>query len=98
MTPDFTYQADMGFTRHELLKGLHTAVEPYTVKLIADSQAEISQQGRSVRLTMGAEGFRAIASMRIPLLPVTMDFYNFSEDQFDSFMSRFRRYLHKGGG
>ena len=53
---------------------------------------------RTVRLLTGKDGYRAIASMRIPQLAVTLEFSGFSQLQYDQFMDRFRKYLHKGGG
>jgi hypothetical protein len=98
MIADFVYQADMGFTRRELLKGLQTAVHPYEVKSLFTDPVEIVQDSRMVKLMTGADGFRAIASMRVPQLSVTLKFYGFSQQQHDQFMERFRKYLHKGGG
>lgn len=95
---DFQYRADMGFTRLELLKGLDNAVVPYQVVSLSSDPVEIVKENRVVKLTTGADGYRSIASMRIPLLPVSLDFYGFDQAQYDEFMQRFRKYLHKGGG
>lgn len=88
----------MGFTRRELLKGLENAVAPYKVVDLATDPVEIIDEGRIVKLTTGVDGFRAIASMRVPSLPVTLEFFGFDEQQHLLFMQRFRKYLHKGGG
>ena len=96
--PDFRYQADMGFTRVELLKGLENAVMPYTVSGGRKDPIEIHHDGRLVKLTTGPDGYRAIASMRIPLLPVKLEFFGFDQSQYEEFLARFRKYLHKGGG
>ena len=88
----------MGFTRSELLKGLPNAVVPYQIRDISADPVEIIDQGRIVKLTTGPDGFRAIASMRVPSLPVTLEFFGFDEQQYTLFMQRFRKYLHKGGG
>ncbi len=95
---DFQYQADMGFTRVELLKGLENAVVPYRVVSLSSDPVEIVKEDRLIQLTTGADGFRSIASMRIPLLSVSLDFFGFDQMQYDEFMQRFRKYLHKGGG
>ena len=95
---NFTHVADMGFTRAELLKGLETAVFPYQVVNLNASTVEIVDEDRVVRLTTGKDGFRAIASMQVPKLSVRLEFINFNRDQFERFMQRFRKYLHKGGG
>ena len=97
-TPDFTHVADMGFTRAELLKGLEVAVRPYQVVDCDARVIEIVGDDRMVKLSTGADDFRSIASMRVPKLSVQLDFFNFDRDQFERFMHRFRKYLHKGGG
>jgi hypothetical protein len=94
----FTHVADMGFTRAELLKGLKTAVFPYQVVNLNTDMIKIVDEDRVVRLTTGKDGFRAIASMQVPKLSVQLEFINFDQDQFERFMQRFRKYLHKGGG
>jgi len=96
--PTHVHRADMGFTRAELLKGLKAAVEPYRVVDPSGDPIEISGDGRTVRLSTGADGFRAIASMRVPLLSVKLEFFGFDNGQHTAFMNRFKRYLHKGGG
>lgn len=88
----------MGFTRAELLKGLKTAVFPYQVVNLSTDMIEIVDEDRVVRLTTGKDGFRAIAAMQVPKLSVQLEFINFDQDQFERFMQRFRKYLHKGGG
>ncbi len=88
----------MGFTREELLKGLENAVVPYSISGGNRDPIEIRHAGRVVKLTTGPDGYRAIASMRIPLLPVKLEFYGFEQNHYDMFIARFRKYLHKGGG
>ena len=96
--PDFLWEAQMGFTRRELLRGLPRAVEPYEIRDPAVNPVEISQGNRIVSLYTGAEGFRSIASMRIPVMPVRLEFRGFNEAEYESFLGRFRTYLQKGGG
>lgn len=97
-SPSHIHVADMGFTRAELLKGLEKAVFPYQVVNLTSDQVEIVKDNRMVKLSTGKDGFRAIASMRVPQLSVSLEFFGFSHDQFEQFMQRFRKYLHKGGG
>lgn len=98
MDNEFIHQADMGFTRAELLKGLKTAVEPYQIRDLDAEVIEITAAGRTVKLSTGPDGFRTIASMRVPMLPVKLEFSGFNAEQYRQFMLRFKRYLHKGGG
>ena len=88
----------MGFTRRELLRGLPRAVEPFTILDPAANPVEITRDSRIVRLYTGDEGFRSIASMRIPVMPVRLEFTGFDQAEHDAFLTRFRTYLQKGGG
>lgn len=96
--PDFSWQAQMGYTRDELIRGLPRAVAPYRVLDSSANPVEIVLDSRIVRFYTGQEGFRAIASMRIPVIPVKLEFFGFSNDQHDVFLHRFRTYMQKGGG
>ncbi|NKB62274.1 MAG: hypothetical protein GKR95_09110 [Gammaproteobacteria bacterium] len=97
-SPHFTYQAEMGFTHYELLKGLPSAVKPYLVHRISPLINEIRLDGRMVKLTIQPETIRKIASIELPITHVSLDFFDFDADQYDMFMHRFKRYLHRGGG
>ena len=96
--PDFTWRAQMGFTRAELLRALPRAVTPYEIRNTDVNPVEIVFDNHIVHLHTGPERLRVIASLKIPELPVTLDFFGFDEIEFESFLSRFRRYLQKGGG
>jgi len=96
--PDFSYRADMGFTHYELLNRLPSAVSPYGIRKISNLSYEIAADGRSVQLSMEAEETRKIASMTLPVTPIRLAFFNFDHDSHEKFMTRFKRYLHRGGG
>lgn len=96
--PDYLHEADMGFTRNELLSGLANAVSPYTVLTLEAAIILIEGQGRQVQLHTGADRIRAIASMRVPCLAVKLEFFGFDIEQYQAFMLRFKKSLHKGGG
>ena len=97
-SPGFSYKAEMGFTHRELLKGLPSAVEPYTVSRISDCIYEMTSEDRLVRLTMQPERVRKIASIRLPITDVELLFFGFEQNQYDAFMWRFKKYLQRGGG
>jgi hypothetical protein len=96
--PDFTWRAQMGFSRSELIRALPRAVEPYRIRNSATNPVEILLDSRIVRLHTGPDGYREIASMRIPQLPVSLEFFDFGAAEYEAFLSRFRKYLQKGGG
>ncbi len=97
-SPDFIWRAQMGFARHELIRALPRAIEPFQVIDPAANPVEMVHENRIVRLHTGPDGFRAIASMRIPQLPVSLEFFGFNGEEYNVFLARFRKYLQKGGG
>ena len=96
--PDYRYEAEMGFTHSELLKGLPSAVVPYEVVKVDELVHEMHFDGRLVRLLLSPERARVIASISLPVTDVVLSFFNFDEMQYTAFMDRFKRYLHRGGG
>ncbi len=53
---------------------------------------------RELLIWYGPEGWRAIASVRLPTLPVTLVFRGFSEAERRSFLAHFDRRFRRGGG
>ncbi len=96
--PDFSWQKQMGYTHRELIRGLPRAVEPYQILDAGLNPIEMALDNRMVRLYIGREEWRAMSSLRIPLLSVRLDFFDFSPHQYEQFLHRFRTYLQRGGG
>ncbi|NKB76386.1 MAG: hypothetical protein GKR96_04910 [Gammaproteobacteria bacterium] len=96
--PDFNYKAEMGFTHYELLKGLPSAVKPYEIKRVSPLVYEMRFEDRLVNLVILPETIRKIASIELPVTSISLDFFEFEAAQYDTFMDRFKRYLHRGGG
>lgn len=97
-TADFTVNAEMGFTHRELLNGMPAAVAPYTITEHADRVWRIEDGERRVLLTLAPERRRPVANLRVPVTGVKLEFFNFNQTSFESFMQRYKKYLHKGGG
>jgi len=96
--PSHVYQADMGFSHRELIKGLPSAVIPYTVSRITSESYSFSCENRVAKMSLGPENTRKIASLKLPVTRITIEFENFSDHQYESFLERFKKYLHRGGG
>jgi hypothetical protein len=92
------YKAEMGFTHRELLKGLPNAVVPYDVTQKSTLIYSITNENRVATLSMGLERVRKIAALSLPVIDVEIRFENFDELQFQAFMDRFKKFLHRGGG
>lgn len=54
--------------------------------------------GKAVAITLSSERVRRIASLSIPSLDVAFEFTGMSATECESFMQRFDRAFHKGGG
>ncbi|WP_424948220.1 hypothetical protein [Candidatus Spongiihabitans sp.] len=96
------YRSETGFSHAELLKCLPSAVVPYVVsKLTQSSYAmsfALSFKNRVAYLHLEPEKTREIASIKLPVTAISIEFENFSEIQYRKFMDRFKKYLHRGGG
>lgn len=100
---DFTYESEMGFTHRELLNSLPAAVKPFHIEKQSDlayqlRRADEGGAGQRIVLTIKPETSRSIAAITLPVTAVKLEFFGFSEALFESFMQRYKRYLHKGGG
>ena len=102
---------EMGITHQELFRLLPAAVEhrQYTVAgdriTIAAEDACMGTHAlvcmhwyACIEICYSAEGERQIASMRFPVTSLQFGFRGWDEQQVGSFMRRFDRVFHKGGG
>lgn len=92
------YEAEMGFSHIELRRGLESAVVPYDIKKISDQEFLFVLENRTATLTMSPERTRQIASIKLPVIDVKIEFDNFNQTQYAEFLGRFKKYLHRGGG
>ncbi len=92
------YHAEMGFTHHELLKGLPSAVQPYRIKKVNDLVYNMEHEDRVATMELARERTRSIAAITLPVTDVVISFQNFTVDQRQAFLDRFKKYLHRGGG
>ena len=95
---DFTHRAEMGFSHRELLNGLPAAVAPFSIEKRSNLVYQFDHEKRRVLLTLQPESSRRIHALCIPVTEVELKFFGFSRADFDEFMHRYKRYLHKGGG
>lgn len=99
---DHVYRSETGFSHAELLKCLPSAVAPYVISELAGSNYSLSFalsfEGRVAYLHLEPEKIREIASIKLPVTIIVIEFKDFSEIQYRNFMDRFKKYLHRGGG
>jgi len=63
-----------------------------------DDGVTLTEAGRRLEVTLGPEGERKIALLRIPVTRVTLTFSGYSEDEIDAAVKRFDMTFKKGGG
>jgi len=90
-------QRDMGLTLADFLRSLPSAIEPLTYR--AEGRVfTIDHPAGSVVITLGETGERRIASLSLPVTPVTFQFNGLDGSDRERFMQRFDRYFQRGGG
>jgi len=49
-------------------------------------------------VTLQPEARRALGAIAIPVTEVKLEFFGFNRANFEGFLRRYRRHMHKGGG
>lgn len=87
----------MGFTRAEFLQLLPAALRGYPYRCVVDEvRIQVGEYGLTI--TLGEERQRRIASLVLPLLPVTFAAPGMPVAEFQQFLAQFDLYYRKGGG
>lgn len=87
----------MALTEGDFFRILPTAVAPCAYDVQANKVIVMCEQG-SAQISISPEAPRKIASLCFPVLRVTIEFSEMSEQQSDAFLQRFDRAFHRGGG
>ena len=88
---------EMGYTHKEFMRLLPKAVGGADMR-VTGSEIEVREGDRSLRIALGDEGERRIASFRLPMIPVDLIFTGYSEAEIEAALDRFWRAYQKGGG
>lgn len=88
---------DMGLRAAEILRGLPRAAGPLPWREDAGRMV-IGEAGRGVSITLRALPDRRVGSLCLPVTRVTMVFDGLPEVDRQSFLARFDRAFHRGGG
>ena len=93
-----TIKKEMGLTHkdfHAELPNLLNGI-PYD---LSEDTVKFQVKGKGVEISLGPEGVREIGpSVRLPVTPVTLSFFDFSEEEIDAFVKHFNLKFMKGGG
>ncbi|MEA3291443.1 MAG: hypothetical protein U9Q71_03940 [Pseudomonadota bacterium] len=95
---EYQLSKQMGYSHAEFRRTLPAAVSPFRIREKGDDFELSDSAGHAVRIELGPEGMRQIASLQIPTTAVDFHFQNFSSEERKHFMDRFNRYFQRGGG
>lgn len=88
---------ELGYSHREFFRALPPALEGW--EWCSDGQVVNAwRDDARVKLTLGPEGVRVIALLRLPMTRVEFAFEGLDEAGIDDFMTRFRRAFQRGGG
>jgi len=89
-------ERDMAYTRAEFLRLLPSVAGEAWRR--SGDRVEIDWGGGQVSITLGADGFRQIAMIRLPRMQVGFEYRGLSDAERAAFEHRFERSYQKGGG
>lgn len=92
-----SFSREMGFTRDEFFRVLPSALNGRSFKQDAAGITVDVNQG-SVRIDVGEQQVRKIASFSLPFIKVDFAFENFNAEQIEEFMNYFDLRYQRGGG
>ncbi|MBT3237332.1 MAG: hypothetical protein HOK06_05325 [Rhodospirillaceae bacterium] len=95
MTGDTIIEKEMGITHDEFFRNIARVLDDYQQ---SDSGVIVEDAGRTINISIGAEGERRIALMRIPITPVTLTFSGYAEAEISEFLTTFDSIFRRGGG
>lgn len=87
----------MGLTRNEFFRNLPRALHGYHYE-INDNKIIVKTDDGLIKITVGAEGLRKIALLKIPYTGIKMDFSEIQKETQNKFLRQFNLYYQKGGG
>ena len=94
---DHIVRKEMGYTHKDFMRLLPKAVGGADM-VIAGPDIEVRDGARLLRIELGDETVRQIASFRLPMMPVSLIFSGYSEADIEAALDRFWRAYQKGGG
>ena len=92
-----TITKDMGVSHAEFFRLLPTALGPEAYS--TDGARVVRQDGtRRLEITLGPEGTRQLALMRVPRTAVTLSFQGYSDAEMAAALALFDRAFQRAGG
>lgn len=92
-----TVNKEMGITHSEFLRLLPIALRHTNFRQDGDT-IQVREEGRKLLIKLSPQQQRIIASIRIPVTHVEMEFHAYDAQQVDSFLQQFDNTYRRGGG
>lgn len=92
-----TIRREMTITQKEFLRLLPGAVHEMTYE-ISGNYIHIADDPGSILIKLEQETSRMIASLRLPVTHLTLEFQNHNDEEIRRFLQRFDLAYQKGGG
>jgi hypothetical protein len=93
-----TVKKEMGLTHKDFYAELPNLLNGIAYDLSEDI-IKFQVRGKCIEISLGLEGVREIGpSVRLPVTPVTLCFFDFSEEEIEAFVRHFNLKFMKGGG
>lgn len=88
---------EMGYTHKEFIRLLPRAVDGADMA-VTGNRYEVADDERTLCIELGEERERRIASIRLPLTPLSLTFTGYDKAGIEAVLDRFWRTYQKGGG
>ena len=88
---------EMGITHADFLRLLPNALNSSHF-VVKESEITFADSHRQIRISLSPETERVIASMRLPVTHVTLEFKGYTEAERDVFLIHFDNSYRRGGG
>lgn len=93
-----TVKKEMGMTHKDFYAELPNLLNgsPYTR---SGHTIKFQFKGKNIEILLGPEGIRELGtSIRLPVSPVTLKFFSFTEEEVNDFIEHFNLKFMRGGG
>ncbi len=94
---EINFSREMGFTRAEFLRILPAALNNHPAQ-VTEHEATVTIDGGALRIDIGEQKYRKIASISLPYLDVSFTFTGLQQTRIDEFMRFFDLRYQRGGG
>jgi len=88
----------MGLSEKDFGDVLANAVKPYVATATVSGYLLVNDEQQTITIDKTVMPPRVIASIKLPRMTVVLGFDGHDETEVATFMNRFNRYMHRGGG